>query len=124
LWDGRIAATRQRPSRGDALDWAAKAELLGFQKRFLRSRAQSLDPVVWVGDDGLSPGVVHALEQALAAHELVKVRMRGQADKRAAAAELARAADATLIHLIGHTVVLYRANPDDPKIELPTRGSA
>jgi RNA-binding protein len=96
-------------------------ELAGFQKRFLRSRAQQLEPVVWVGDDGLSPGVLRALEQALAAHELVKVRMRAPENKRAAAAELARIGRATLIHLIGHTVILYRANPDDPKIELPER---
>jgi RNA-binding protein len=98
-------------------------ELLGFQKRFLRSRAQSLEPVVWVGDEGLSPGVLRALDQALDAHELVKVRMRAPEDKRATAAELARAGRATLIHLIGHTVILYRANPEDPKIELPTRAS-
>jgi RNA-binding protein len=99
-------------------------ELLGFQKRFLRSRAQGLDPVVWIGDGGLSPGVARALEQALDAHELIKVRMRAPADKRAAAADLARAANATLIHLIGHTVILYRANPDAPKIALPTRAPA
>jgi RNA-binding protein len=97
------------------------ADLPSFQKRFLRARAQNLDPVVWVGDDGLSPGVSRALEQALAAHELVKVRIRAPADKRAAAAEVARIAGATLVQLVGHTVVLYRAHPDAPKIELPTR---
>ena len=78
---------------------------------------------MWVGDDGVSPGVARALDQALAAHELVKVRMRAPENKRAAATELARVAGATLIHLIGHTVILFRANPDDPKIELPTRAS-
>lgn len=98
-------------------------ELAGFQKRFLRARAQTLDPVVWVGDDGLSPGVLRALDEALTAHELVKVKMRAPEDKRGAAAELARVGRATLIHLIGHTVILYRANPEDPKIELPTRAS-
>jgi RNA-binding protein len=102
-------------------DVATGSELAGFQKRFLRSRAQTLEPVVWVGDEGLSAGVLGALEQALHAHELVKVRMRAPEDKRAAAAELARAGRATLVHLIGHTVILYRANPDDPKIDLPTR---
>jgi RNA-binding protein len=95
--------------------------LSGAQKRHLRSLAQRLDPVVWIGDDGLTDGVVRALREALAAHELVKVRMRAPADKKAAAAELADVAGAELIHLIGHTVVLYRANPDDPQIELPRR---
>jgi RNA-binding protein len=99
----------------------AQPELAGFQKRHLRSLAQRLDPVVWVGDEGLSAGVLRALREALAAHELVKVRMRAPADKRAAAAELAAVSGAVLVGLIGHTVILYRANPDAPKLELPTR---
>ena len=97
------------------------AELAGFQKRFLRSRAQQLDPVVWVGDDGLSPGVLRALDEALTAHELVKVRMRAPADKRAAAAELAAVSRSVLVGLIGHTVILFRRNPEEARIELPTR---
>ena len=99
----------------------APPELAGFQKRHLRSLAQRLDPVVWVGDDGLTAGVLRALRKALAAHELVKVRMRAPADKRAAAAELAQVTGAVLVGLIGHTVVLYRRNPEAPKLELPTR---
>jgi len=95
--------------------------LAGFQKRHLRSLAQRLDPVVWVGDEGLSAGVLRALREALSTHELVKVRMRAPADKRAAAAELAQVAGAVLVGLIGHTVILYRRNPDAPKLELPTR---
>ncbi len=99
----------------------APPQLAGFQKRHLRSLAQRLDPVVWVGDEGLSAGVLRTLREALAAHELVKVRMRAPADKRESAAELAATSGAVLVGLIGHTVILYRANPDTPKLELPTR---
>jgi RNA-binding protein len=102
----------------------APPALAGFQKRYLRALAQRLDPVVWVGDDGLSEGVLRALREALATHELVKVRMRSPEDKRAAAAELARVTGAALVGLIGHTVILYRRHPDEPKLELPTRPSA
>ena len=102
----------------------ARPELAGFQKRHLRSLAQRLDPVVWIGDDGLSEGVLRALREALSAHELVKVRMRSPGDKRAAAAELARVTGAVLVGLIGHTVILYRRHPDEPKLELPTRAGA
>lgn len=102
----------------------APPQLAGFQKRHLRSLAQRLEPVVWVGDEGLSEGVLRALREALAAHELVKVRMRAPADKRAAAAELAQVAGAALVGLIGHTVILYRRHPDEPKLELPTRAGA
>ena len=98
--------------------------LAGFQMRYLRALAQRLDPVVWVGDDGLSEGVLRALREALAAHELVKVRMRSPADKRAAAAEVAQVTGAALVGLIGHTVILYRRHPDEPKLELPARPGA
>jgi len=93
--------------------------LSGRQKRHLRALAQRLDPVVWVGDAGLGDGTVRALDEALTAHELVKVRMRAPDDKRALAAALASATGAELAGLVGHTAILYRANPDDPKIDLP-----
>jgi RNA-binding protein len=63
--------------------------------------------------------VLRALDDALRAHELVKGRMRAPEDKRALAAELARATGAALAGVIGHTAILYRARPDDPALELP-----
>ena len=93
--------------------------LTGRQKRFLRSRAQQLDPVVWVGEEGASEGVLRALDQALLAHELVKIRMRAPEDKKALAAELATATGAALAGVIGHTAILYRAHPEEPTLELP-----
>ena len=74
-----------------------------------------------VGRSGLSAAFIQVVADTLNQHELVKIRMHAPADKRGLAAELAHAGRATLIHLIGHTVILYRRNPDDPKIELPTR---
>ena len=91
------------------------------QRRFLRGLAQRLKPTVFVGDAGIGAGVLQALEQALAAHELVKVRMHAPADKKATAAELARVSGAELCGLVGHTVILYRPDPDEPRIELPRR---
>ena len=98
---------------------AADAGLSGRQKRHLRGLAQRLDPAVFVGDEGITPGLLRALDEALAAHELVKVRMRAPADKKAMAAELARASGATLAGLVGHTVVLFRRNAEEPVIALP-----
>lgn len=91
------------------------------QRKHLRSLAQRLEPSVWVGDGGVSDGVRAALDEALARHELVKVRMRTPSDKRALAAELAAAGTAELCGLIGHTAILYRAQPDAEKrrIALP-----
>lgn len=81
--------------------------------------AQRVEPLVWVGEAGLTEGVARALREAFTTHELVKVRMRAPEDKKALAAELARTSGAELVHLIGHTAVLYRADPEEPVIELP-----
>ena len=74
---------------------------------------------MWVGESGLTDGVVCALEEALRAHELVKVRMRQPPDKKAMAAELAQSCGAALCGLVGHTAVLYRPDPETPRIEIP-----
>ena len=97
---------------------AQAAELSGRQRRHLRGLAQRLAPAVFVGE-GITAGVLRALDEALAAHELVKVRMRSPADKKAMAGELAQASGAVLAGLVGHTVVLFRRNADEPRIALP-----
>jgi RNA-binding protein len=93
--------------------------LSGRQKRHLRALAQRLAPVAWVGEAGLGAGVIRAVDEALARDELVKVRMHDPPDKHALAAALAAAAGAELAGLVGHTAILYRAHPEEPKITLP-----
>ncbi len=97
--------------------------LTGAQRRHLRALAHALKPIVFVGEAGVSEAVRSALDEALASHELVKVRLRQPADKKRAARELAEATSAELCGLVGHTVVLYRADPDTPRIALPEPGA-
>jgi RNA-binding protein len=95
--------------------------LTARQRKHLRALAQCMQPSVWIGGGGLSGGVRAALDEALDRHELVKVRMRQPSDKRALAAELAAAGSAELCGLIGHTAILYRAQPvaEKRRIALP-----
>jgi RNA-binding protein len=93
-------------------------QLTGAQRKFLRGRAHGLEPVVQVGHAGLTPGVIRSVDEALDAHELIKVRLHQPDDKRTAATELAEGSAAALCGLIGHTVILYRPNRDKPKIAL------
>lgn len=95
--------------------------LTGAQRRHLRSLAHPLKPVVFIGEAGISDSVLRALDDALAAHELVKIRLRQPDDKKAAAKNLAEASRAALCGVVGHTVVLYRPDPTSPKIALPAR---
>lgn len=93
----------------------------GFQKKYLRGLAHGLKPVVLVGQAGVTPAVVEAVDEALRAHELIKVRLHEPEDKKATAAQLAESTGAELCGLVGHTVILYRRHPDKPTIELPER---
>ena len=62
-----------------------------------------------VGKDGLSPAFVKAVDDALAHHELVKVKFdEFKEQKKELGPKLAEAVSATLIMQVGHVVVLFR----------------
>jgi RNA-binding protein len=94
--------------------------LSGNQRRHLRALGHHLQAIVQVGHQGVTAGVVKALDQALSDHELVKVRLAEAVEDRAGTAEaLAEGTKSELAQLMGRTVLLYRPDLDDPKIELP-----
>ena len=81
----------------------------------LRARAHHLNPVVMVGQHGLTEAVIRETETALRAHELIKVRVLGdERDERLLICEaLCAATGAQLVQHIGKLLVLYRERPDD-----------
>ena len=79
----------------------------------LRGEAQTLSPVVMVGHEGITEGVINALDQALADHELVKVRFQDFKElTKDLANELKAKTRSTLIATTGFTAVFYRENPE------------
>ena len=95
--------------------------LNGKQRRYLRALGHHREPVVQVGKDGLSEGLVGALDVALETHELVKVKLGEAAgsDRRAMGAAIAEAAGGELVQVLGRTVLVYRRRKSDPEITLP-----
>jgi RNA-binding protein len=83
-------------------------------RKRLRQIAHHLDPVVTVGDQGLSDALIAETERALADHELIKVRLHSSdREERALAAQaLAAACNAEIVQSIGKILVLYRRNPE------------
>ena len=81
----------------------------------LRARAHHLNPVVMVGQHGLTEAVIRETETALRAHELIKVRVLGdERDERLLIGEeLCAATGAQLVQHIGKLLVLYRERVDD-----------
>jgi RNA-binding protein len=95
--------------------------LTGKQRRFLRALGHHREPVVQVGKDGISEGLVAALDVALETHELVKVKL-GEAvgaDRRTLGAAIAEAVGGELVQVLGRTVLVYRRRKADPEITLP-----
>jgi RNA-binding protein len=93
----------------------------GFQRKYLRGLAHKLKPVVHVGHNGVTDGVVAAVQQALLDHELIKVRMIEPEDKKGMAAELADRSNSHLCGIVGHMAILYCPHPDEPQIVVPDR---
>ena len=74
---------------------------------------QKLKPVVTVGQNGLNPGVHAEIEQALAHHELIKLRLPGdRALRRELGATICTTHAAQLVESIGGVIVIYRRNPE------------
>jgi len=91
------------------------------QKKHLRRLAHALSPIVMLGNAGLTDAVAAELDQALTAHELVKVSVRvGDRDRRdAALASLAGRTRSELVQRIGNVGVFYRRRELLPKIVIP-----
>lgn len=96
-------------------------ELGGKQRRTLRGLGHALEPVVYIGKEGVTDPLVAAVDAALTTHELIKVKLGQGApiDRHDAAAELARRTGSGVAQVLGRTMLLYRAHPSEPKLKLP-----
>lgn len=86
----------------------------GKERAELRSEAHHLSPTVHVGQHGLTPALVVALDDALRTRELVKVKLGNKDDLKPKdmATSLAEATRSDVVQVIGRTATLFRENPD------------
>jgi len=94
------------------------------QKKFLKGLGHSLSPVVSVGKDGLEDKIVTATKLELARHELIKIKIGKSSSvaKDETAEYLSRKSGASLVQIIGKTILLYKQNPTldkDKQIKIP-----
>lgn len=94
--------------------------LTGKQKRFLRGMGHSLKPVITVGKGEVSEALTKETDEALQAHELIKVKILESCllDRHDVAQELADTCKADVAQVLGRTFLLYRQGKE-PKLELP-----
>ena len=91
------------------------------QKKHLRRLAHPLNPIVLLGNAGLTDAVVHELDRALRDHELVKVgaRVADRAAREEVLTTLATRTTSEVVQRIGHVGVFYRGRKTLPKIVIP-----
>jgi putative YhbY family RNA-binding protein len=91
-----------------------KITLSPIERRALKARAHTLDPVVMIGDHGLTPAVILEIERNLTAHELIKIRAATD-DREARESwlhEICLALHAAPVQHIGKMLVIWRKKPE------------
>lgn len=92
--------------------------LKGKDRRELRGMGHHLSPVVQIGQNGVTEGVIGATRQALEDHELIKVKIGDGPEGRHEAAEhLARETKSEIAQVLGKTVLLFKKRAKDSKFD-------
>ena len=92
------------------------------QKQYLKGLAHPLKPVVQLGNNGLTEGVLAEIENALSFHELIKVKVPSddKEEKQLIMEAIIGETNAVQVQVIGHVLVMYRQS-DEKKISIPKR---
>jgi RNA-binding protein len=88
-------------------------------RRSLRAHGHSLSALVHVGKGGLSPAVIKQVEQTLADHELVKMKVDTDSpqDRLAVAELLAARPGVNIVQIVGRAILIYKRHPREPRFE-------
>ena len=95
-------------------------KLTSKQIKFLKSEAHHLKPVVLMGANGLTEGVIVEIESALAFHELVKVKLvsSDKETKDLIINAILRETHSGFVQVVGNILTLYKPSPEK-KFNLP-----
>jgi RNA-binding protein len=95
-------------------------KLTGKQVRHLRGLGHHLHPVVMIGKEEIRESLIKSVEEALDAHELIKIKLQEGylMDRKEAAEILAERTGAAVVQILGKTILLFRRSPEE-KVELP-----
>ena len=90
------------------------------QRAYLRSMANTMETILYIGKDGIVPGTIKQASDALEARELIKccVQQGCPITAKEALATLCAELEAEPIQCIGRRFVMYRPSKDDPRIVL------
>ena len=92
-------------------------ELSSKQRAYLRSLANTMEPIIHVGKDGVNENMIKQASDALEARELIKCRVleNSMLTAREACQELSELTRSEQVQVIGTKFVLYRETHAKPK---------
>ena len=90
-----------------------KKFLSSSEKKTLRKKSYSLNPVVMIGQNGLTDAVLAEIDVSLTSHEIIKTRIRGgkKNQRYNLSLKIQQKLKAELVHQIGWIKVFFRAKP-------------
>ncbi len=93
--------------------------LTSKQRAALKSIASTEDTILQVGKNGIVDTLVVQVSDALKAREIIKMKVLEGAmlSPAEAAAELAEKTKSEVVQVIGNKIVLFKRNPQHPKIK-------
>ena len=91
------------------------------QKKYLRKLGHKLKPVVFIGNSGLSKSVLTELSSTINHHELIKIKIKAsnRIIRDQIIDEICKKTSTQLVTQIGGIALIYKKNPETPKIKLP-----
>lgn len=96
-------------------------ELTSKQRAYLKSLANSLDPIFQVGKSSLTPEFTESVGDAFNTREILKIAVLKNCadDPREIAQAVAERTHSQVVQVIGKKIILYKPDKKNPKIVLP-----
>ena len=87
------------------------------QKNNLKAQAHHLHPQIQIGKNGLTPQQITQIKKALDDHELIKIKFNAHKNQKTTLTqEITEKTESTHIDLIGNTLIIYKENPENHRI--------
>jgi RNA-binding protein len=98
-------------------------ELSSKRRAYLRKLAHSLEPIIHIGKNGVTPELVDSVSEALEKRELIKVNVLKNCfeEPKELGQLLAGRSRALLVQVMGRRITLYRESKDNKTIEIPKK---
>lgn len=86
------------------------------QRKKLRGLAHHLNPLVLIGQSGVTESLMKAVDQALLQHELIKVKFNDfKESKKELVQKICEETGANEAGIVGNIAILYRPHPESDK---------